>query len=106
MCMDAYDRVGIIRNVIDLMGDFSSQGISIIHPNKSIEKFYKAWFKQVGGIERSERFLNYLYRTGNVIVKRKTAKINAKKEKELRQAVAADIDIEKIKLAEWCFPKK
>ena len=60
MCMDAYDRVGIIRNVIDLMGDFSSQGISIVHPNKSIEKFYKAWFKQVGGIERSERFLNYL----------------------------------------------
>ena len=104
MCMDAYDRVGIIRNVIDLMGDFSSQGISIIHPNKSIEKFYKAWFKQVGGIERSERFLNYLYRTGNVIVKRKTAKINAKKEKELRQAVAADIDIEKIKYANREIP--
>lgn len=97
MCMDAYDRVGIVRNVIDLMGDFSSQGITIVHPNKSIERFYKAWFKQVGGIERSERFLNYLYRTGNVIVKRKTAKINAQKERELRQAVAADIDIEKVK---------
>ena len=27
MCMDAYDKVGIIRNVIDLMGDFGSQGI-------------------------------------------------------------------------------
>ena len=27
MCMDAYDKVGIIRNIIDLMGDFGSQGI-------------------------------------------------------------------------------
>ena len=25
MCMDAYDKVGIVRNIIDLMGDFGSQ---------------------------------------------------------------------------------
>ena len=35
MCMDAYDRVGIIRNVIDLMGDFAAQGIDIVHPKIS-----------------------------------------------------------------------
>ena len=29
MCMDAYEKVGIIRNIIDLMGDFGSQGIQI-----------------------------------------------------------------------------
>lgn len=93
MAMDAYDRVGIIRNVIDLMGDFGSQGVDIVHPNKSIERFYKAWFKQIKGPEKSERFLNYLYRTGNVVVKRSTAKINAAREEELRKAVAADIEI-------------
>jgi hypothetical protein len=93
MAMDAYDRVGIIRNVIDLMGDFGSQGVDIVHPNKSIERFYKAWFKQVKGQEKSERFLNYLYRTGNVIVKRSTAKINAAREDELRKSVAADMEI-------------
>jgi hypothetical protein len=94
MCMDAYDRVGIIRNVIDLMGDFAAQGIDIVHPNKSIERFYKKWFEQVNGIERSERFLNYLYRTGNVVVKRRTAKINAAKEEELRKATGAvDMDV-------------
>ena len=104
MCMDAYDRVGIIRNVIDLMGDFASQGINIVHPNKSIERFYKAWFKQINGIERSERFLNYLYRTGNVIVKRKTAKINRKKEDELKRAVAADMDIQDPKFVKREIP--
>ena len=40
MCMDAYDKVGIVRNVIDLMGDFGCQGINIVHENKSAEKFF------------------------------------------------------------------
>ena len=40
MCMDAYDKVCIIRNVIDLMGDFGSQGISLVHENKSAERFF------------------------------------------------------------------
>ena len=39
MCMDAYDKVGIIRNIIDLMGDFGCQGINVVHENKSVEKF-------------------------------------------------------------------
>lgn len=104
MCMDAYDRVGIIRNVIDLMGDFSSQGIQIVHPNKAIERFYRKWFEQVKGIEKSERFLNYLYRCGNVVVKRRTAKINAAKEEELRRAAGADIEIQNKKYAKREIP--
>ena len=93
MCMQAYDRVGIVKNVIDLMADFASQGLTIVHPNKTIEKFYRKWFDQVNGTDRSERFLNYLYRTGNVVVRRRTAKINAKKERELRKSVAADMEV-------------
>jgi len=93
MCMQAYDKVGIIRNVIDLMADFAGQGITIVHPNKRIEKFFRAWFKKVGGIERSERFLNTLYRCGNVVVKRRTAKINKRAEKDLRTSAAPDMEI-------------
>ena len=69
--MDAYDRVGIIRNVIDLMSDFASQGLT---------------------------FLNYLYRCGNVVVKRRTAKLSRKKELELRRAAGADLRLEDIKV--------
>ena len=96
--MQAYDRVGIIRNVIDLMSDFASQGLTLVHPNKTIEKFYRKWFTQVGGVDRSERFLNYLYRCGNVVVKRRTAKLNRKKELELRRAAGADLKLEDIKV--------
>lgn len=104
MCMDAYDRVGIVRNVIDLMGDFGAQGIDIVHPNKAIERFYKKWFEQVRGVERSERFLNYLYRAGNVIIKRRTAKINSNKEAELRRTSAADMDVQSLKYTKREIP--
>tara|TARA_Y100000310_G_C20685091_1_gene818468 strand:+ start:1188 stop:3284 length:2097 start_codon:yes stop_codon:yes gene_type:complete len=93
MSMQAYDRVGIIRNVVDLMSDFASQGLILVHPNKTIEKFYRKWFVQVGGVDRSERFLNYLYRCGNVIVKRRTAKLNQQKERELKRSGGADLEI-------------
>lgn len=83
--MQAYDRVGLIRNVIDMMGDFACQGLSIVHPDPKIEKFYKNWFKQVGGFDRSERFINYLYRVGNVIINRSTAKITKGKEEEFKK---------------------
>tara|TARA_R110002020_G_scaffold133090_4_gene297019 strand:+ start:120 stop:2366 length:2247 start_codon:yes stop_codon:yes gene_type:complete len=91
-CMDAYDRVGIIRNVIDLMGDFATQGITIVHPNRKIEKFFQKWFDKVSGKERSERFLNTLYRCGNVVVKRKTAKLSKKMERQLTKGLD-DIEI-------------
>lgn len=93
-CMSAYDNVGIVRNVIDLMADFAVQGLDIVHPNERIEKFFKEWFRKVDAIERSERFLNVLYRCGNVIVKRLTAKLKPKDEERLRRSsAAADVEI-------------
>lgn len=102
--MEAYDRVGIVRNVIDLMGDFACQGITLVHENKTIERFYRHWFKQVNGVERSERFCNYLFRHGNPIVRRHTAKINSKKEQELKAVAAADIVPEEILITKREIP--
>ena len=93
MCMDAYQKVGIIRNVIDLMGDFGSQGISLVHQNKSAEKFFNQWFKKVDGKERSERFLNTLYRTGNVVLYRSNANITPEISSYMK-TVAEDIKVE------------
>lgn len=93
MCMDAYDKVGIVKNIIDLMGDFGSKGINIVHENKSVEDFYQEWFARVGGPERSERILNNLYRTGNVILYKSFAKITPEIVKYIK-SVGNDITIE------------
>lgn len=94
----AYRNVGIIRNIIDLMGDFACQGIRLVHPNKRVEKFYQNWFKKVKGKERSERFLNNLYRTANVIVRKQTAKLDGATQKKLHKSAGKpDITIEQKK---------
>jgi hypothetical protein len=75
---EIYQRVGLVKNIIDLMGDFAVQGIKLSHRNKRIERFYRKWFKKIDGKDRSERFLNNLYKTGNVIINKQTAKISLK----------------------------
>ena len=85
-CIKAYDNVGLIKQVIDLMGDFASQGIRISHTNKSIERFYRRWWQKVNGAERSERFLNYLYRHGNVIVYKANGKITKSDQRDMSKA--------------------
>jgi len=93
MCLKAYKNVGIIRNIIDLMGDFACQGINLVHRDKSVETFYQQWFKKVEGKERSERFLNNLYRSGNVVMYRSYADISPGLIKYMR-SVANDIKFE------------
>lgn len=89
-----YQRVGLVKNVIDLMGDFASQGIRLVHKNKRIERFYRRWFKKVSGKDRSERFLNNLYKSGNIVIDRRTAKISIKVADKLYKALGtADMQL-------------
>ena len=60
------------------MGDFASHGIRLVHRNKRIERFYRRWFKKINGKDRSERFLNNLYKSGNIVIDKRTAKISLK----------------------------
>lgn len=97
---EIYQRVGLVKNVIDLMGDFAVQGIKLSHKNKRIERFYRKWFQKVRGKDRSERFLNNLYKTGNIVVNRQTGKLSLKTTEKLYRAVSApdlqvsDLDLE------------
>jgi hypothetical protein len=90
-CMEAYRRVGLVRNVIDLMGDFGAQGIRLNHPNPQIQSFYRKWFNKVNGVERSERFLNLLYRCANVPIKRKMATLPQSAFNNKTKALGVDI---------------
>lgn len=86
---EIYQKVGLVKNVIDLMGDFAAQGIRLVHRNKRIERFYRKWFQKINGKDRSERFLNNLYKTGNVVINRQTGKISLKVVDKLYQAMGA-----------------
>lgn len=92
-CMQAYDRIGIVRNVIDMMAEFACQGIDLVHPNEKIQDFYREWFAKINGAERTERILNMLYRAGNVVVKRSTAKLKNVDVENLQKGLAADMPV-------------
>lgn len=104
MCMKAYERVGIVKNVIDLMGDFASQGITLNHPNKKIEQFYRKWWKTVGGAERSERFLNMLYRCGNVVVHKRYGKVTRKNQQNMSKGQEELIEYKEQKATKRLIP--
>jgi len=93
-CDNAVENNGIVANVMSLMADFTAKGIDIVHPNERIEKFFKTWAKKVGMKRVSERLAYYLYLHGNVIVRRHTAKLKVRDEKNLKRAQAdPDIDV-------------
>lgn len=83
-CRTVYRTVGLIRNIIDLMGDFCCQGIQVTHPNPRINKFFKGWAKKVRMQRTSERFANLFYREGVAVVKRTMGKISVYDEDKLR----------------------
>ena len=85
----AYRRIGLIRNAIDLMGDFACQGVRLVHKNRRVERFYNSWFDRVNGGEVSERLCNLLFREANVPISMKTAKINRKKREEMQRSIAS-----------------
>ena len=46
-CMEAYCKVGLIKNVMDTMSEFGSGGIRIQHTIPSTNEFYTSWFEKV-----------------------------------------------------------
>jgi hypothetical protein len=91
-CMEAARKIGLVRNVVDLMSDFATQGMELVHPNKQIQKFYRGWWETVKGKDRSERIASLLVRAGNVVAKRVVAKISEKNEKFLRSLASEDLE--------------
>jgi hypothetical protein len=85
---EIYQKVGLVKNVIDLMADFAVQGIKPVCKNKRTERFYRKWFKKVKGKDRSERFLNNLYKTANIVINRQTAKISLKTAEDFFRATS------------------
>jgi hypothetical protein len=78
VCIDVYEHVGIVRNVIDLISDFAADGVEITHPSKSVKAFWTEWVKIINLKDRVERIANTLLKTGFCVVKRENGVLNVK----------------------------
>jgi hypothetical protein len=81
-CQGIYRKIGLVRNVIDLMADFASEGLILSHPIKSQEIFYREWARRVDLQGRVHDFMRLILRDANIIIRRKNAKLpnNIKKQ--------------------------
>ena len=68
LATEAYKGFGVIKNVIDLMCNFASEGLTIQHPRPGIEKFYKRWAECVDLEGRAKDILRQYYKYGNVFI--------------------------------------
>lgn len=76
-CNKLYQENGIVRNTIDMMADFTSKGVDVVHADPNLEPFYRDLFHQRWKAQQvTERFANYLYRHATVICKRQTGAIS------------------------------
>ncbi len=105
-CFNAYDNVGIVRNVIDLMTDFVTKGLDVHHPNERIEKFHKALWRKWQAYEVSGQMSTLLLLNAFALVKRQTAKLPAREEEALKRTKAEpDIEVdERMKLGRREIP--
>ena len=74
-CQAVYRRIGLVRNIIDLMADFASEGLDLIHPVRSQQNFFRKWAEKVDLQGRAHDFMRYMLRDANVICRRKYARI-------------------------------
>jgi len=70
-CQAIYRRVGMVRNIIDLMTDFAAEGLELQHTTKKQERFFREWARRVDLQGRAHDFMKLLMRDANVIVRRK-----------------------------------
>ncbi len=96
-CKAIYQRVGIVRTVIDLMSEMASEGVEIVHEDAGPNQFYKEWFRKINGQERVERALSWIFKNGNFVVRRTYGTIKANEVRQMRrvsgQATAANVRI-------------
>lgn len=100
-CQAVYRKVGMVRNIIDLMTDFAAEGLELQHTIKTQERFYREWARRVNLQGRAHDFMKLLMRDANVIVRRKNAFITKPAVKEMTKGTTTSLTLlDETKVAE------
>ncbi len=92
-CQAVYRKIGMVRNIIDLMTDFAAEGLELQHTVKTQERFYREWGRRVNLQGRAHDYMKLLMRDANVIVRRQNAVLTKPAIKEMGKGAAGSINI-------------
>lgn len=85
LCGKAYEQVGIVKTIVDVIAEFAAEGIEIIHEDESPNNFYKSWQLRVGLEDVVEQFIRWLCKSGNTVVRRKFGQLESYRIKQLQE---------------------
>jgi hypothetical protein len=74
-CFQAYHKFSLVRNIIDLMADFTAKGMDVLNRGVRAQKVGREWLKRVNARDRSERIAHMLYLAGTAPLKRRLARL-------------------------------
>lgn len=89
-CILAYLGYGVVRNIIDLFADFATEGLEIIHEDKTVRQFYNAWAKKVNLNERVHAAFLNLFITGNVFIYRRWANLSKDETGSMKRSLGSE----------------
>lgn len=72
----AYHNFALLKNAINMLVDFSVSNVHIKTTNKSVKKFFKAWFDAINLNQFMSQFFMEYYRSGNVFIYKFSGKIS------------------------------
>jgi hypothetical protein len=104
----AYEKVGMVRNIMDMMAEFTSQGVRVEHQNPKKQRFLQEWFEYVNGPHVSERLTHMLYRLGAAPVQAGYGTISLPNENKMStsQGQLGDVEYEANKVEKRQIPLK
>lgn len=91
MCKYAYDTVGVIRSVIDMMSEFAVSGLEIVHPDVGPNAWYQAWSRRVDLVDRAERAINWAYKSGQFVIRGKYGTLTNAEIRQMKVMAAVDV---------------
>ena len=87
-CRAAYNNIGIIGNVIDIMTDFALEGFQITHEVESVERLFNRWAEKVDLYSVVEEVLRGIFRDSNVPILTHNAKVGTDEISILKKATS------------------
>ena len=79
-----YENDGQVASIIDLMADFATEGITFIHGQDSVQKFYESWALKVKLKRVFRQAIIELLNAGNHFMYRIFAKLDASEERAMK----------------------
>lgn len=89
LCQKAYYNIGLFRNTIDIMVEFSNTNIRLKGGNAESKKFVKAWLEKIKINSIAEQFYRERLRSGNVFVFRMEGNLDLTAIKDMGKVYAA-----------------